>query len=211
MDNKEKLAELIRRLPGIGPRQAKRIVYFLLASNVQYTQDLAQTLSTLHQGVTSCSLCFRYFEERNTTNKDKKCSICSSRNRTPEHLMIVSRDIDLESIERSGTYNGFYFVLGGTIPLLHKNPEETIRMKNLANLLPFRIEQGLKEIIIALDATPDGDHTGDFIIKNLKEIIKNTNKVVGISNLGRGLSTGTELEYSDKETIKNALSSRFLS
>ena len=116
--------------------------------------------------------------------------------------MIVSRDVDFEVIEKSKVYNGYYFILGGVIPILDKEPEKRVRLQELTE----RIKKGdLKEIILSLNATADGEHTADFIKNYIKE------KVFGditVSILGRGLSTGAELEYSDADTIKNALKNR---
>lgn len=120
--------------------------------------------------------------------------------------MIVARDADLEAIEKSHSYNGFYFVLGGTVPILEKEPEKKIRSKALTGLVKKRAAEGLKEIIIAASVNAEGENTADFVAKLLTPIIAQFN--IKLSGLGRGLSTGTELEYSDADTIKNALKNR---
>ena len=125
--------------------------------------------------------------------------------------MIVSRDIDLETVEKSGSYNGIYFVLGGTIPILDQNPENKIRLKQLVNFIGNRTaedegKEKISEIILGLNANPAGEHTAEFL-KNILSSLASKHSVK-ISTLGRGLSTGTELEYSDSETIKNALKNR---
>lgn len=189
-----KLTELITKFPGIGPRQAKRIVYFLLRQNQSFLEELSKTLLKLKAEVNICTSCYRYFTP---TNKIKICSVCSS-SRDTNILMIVEKDVDFENIERAGIYNGLYFILGGTISLLDKTPEKKIRV----NELKKNIEGSkYKEIIFALSATPSGEETGNYIINTLKP----KEKVVW---LGRGLSTGSELEYSDTETIKNAFNNR---
>jgi recombination protein RecR len=114
--------------------------------------------------------------------------------------MIVSRDVDLQSMERSGVYDGLYFVLGGSVPVLEKNHQSFIRLNELQKLLSDRT--GIKEIILAHNQTPEGEHTAVI----LEEVIDPS--VFKISHLGRGLSTGTELEYSDNETLRNALKYR---
>lgn len=123
--------------------------------------------------------------------------------------MIVSRDSDLESIEKSGAYRGLYFVVGGTVPILDKEPEKRIRLKALLE----RVSQSpeLKEVILSLSATADGEHTAAIIKEAIGKIAGDnlTNgKRLNVTVLGRGLSTGAELEYADGETIKSALKHR---
>ncbi len=122
--------------------------------------------------------------------------------------MVVPRDIDLENIERTGAYSGKYFVLGGTVPILEKEPEKRIRQKELLGTVSERIKSvKLKEIILAMNLNPEGENTVDYIKKLLASFTLKPK--IRISTLGRGLSTGTELEYSDTETLKNALKNRF--
>lgn len=201
MNDKEKLAEILKRFPGIGPRQAKRMVYFLLSADRTLITDMAKLISTIQENISICSLCFRYFEKKDSA----LCNICRDHSRDQTTLMIVSKDVDQETIERSGVYKGNYFVLGGTIPFLGKDHENHIRTKELANILPKRVVQGLKEIIFALNADPEGENTTSFLEKMIRE---NTKFKLKLSKLGRGFSTGTEVEYSDKETLKNAISYR---
>jgi len=119
----------------------------------------------------------------------------------------VSRDTDIQAIERSGVYDGLYFVLGGTVPLLG-NPDTSARLRTPAfrALITERLGTGLAEVIFAFAVNPDGENTGRYIESVLREI-PDTSKLK-ISALGRGLSTGSELEYADSETIKNALRNR---
>jgi recombination protein RecR len=117
--------------------------------------------------------------------------------------MIVSRDVDFEAIEKSKVYHGYYFVLGGIIPILEKEPEKRVRLKELQ----ARISKGqFKEVILSLNANAEGEHTADFIRDYIAQNFANKN--IKVSVLGRGLSTGTELEYADGETIKSALKNR---
>jgi len=105
-------------------------------------------------------------------------------------------------MERSGVYDGLYFVLGGSVPVLEKDYRAFIRLNELQKLVKER--QGIEEIILAHNQTPEGEHTA-FILKEMLDSMDNGFKV---SHLGRGLSTGTELEYSDNETLRNALKNR---
>ncbi len=198
-----KLTELLSGLPGLGPRQSKRIVYYLLTRNQKALDELAETITSLKGQIATCTDCQRFYQ------KDKSgsplCSICRDPNRDNSLLMIVSRDVDLDNIEKTRTFNGKYFVLGGSIPLMVQDPEDSIRAQTLSALLNRRAAD-IQEIILALNATPEGEHTADVVEKLIRpEIDQNA---VKISRLGKGISTGTELEYSDGETIKNALRNR---
>lgn len=112
--------------------------------------------------------------------------------------MIVPRDADFEAVEKSGSYKGLYFVLGGSLPILEKEPERRIRIKDLDARIK-RDTGKIKEIILAMNANAEGENTADFIKEKFKS------EGITFSELGRGLSTGSELEYADPETLKNAL------
>ena len=204
MDSINKLAELFKDFPGIGPRQAKRFVYYLLSRNNGYLESLSSLVLGLKREIKNCPSCFRFFP--NDAAKSPLCSVCRDKGRDASSLMIVARDVDFEAIEKSHSYNGFYFVLGGTVPILEKEPEKKIRSKELVAQVKTRTASGLKEIIIATSVNPEGENTSEFVAKLLSPSLKDFN--LKISGLGRGLSTGTELEYSDSETIKNALKNR---
>lgn len=200
MDSIEKLTELFSKFPGIGPRQAKRFVYFVLYKNNGFAGELTKAITDLKKHVKVCKESFYHFYSEN--NLEELCKIERDKSRDTSLLMIVEKDIDLENIEKSGTYNGRYFILGGTVPILEKEPQKFVRSKELIEKVKTR--KDLKEIIIATNANPDGEHTAEY----LNEILKPFSKDIKISQLGRGLSTGTELEYSDTETLKNALKNR---
>ncbi|MEI6843041.1 MAG: toprim domain-containing protein [bacterium] len=204
MNNTEKLIELFKEFPGIGPRQAKRFVYFLLTRNNGYSTELAKLISEVKSHVAICDSCFRFFTKNGS--KSDTCSVCRDENRDKTFLMIVSHDIDFENIEKTKFFNGYYFILGGTVPILEKNPENKIRQKELLEIVQKKIDGGLKEIIIALNYNPEGENTLTYIHNLLRPI--GLTHTIKISTLGRGLSTGTELEYSDSDTIKNALKNR---
>lgn len=198
MNDIEKLTEYFREFPGIGPRQAKRFVYFLLRKNEQYVRELSQLIPQVRRNISICEDCFKYFTKR---NDNFKCDICTQ-NRDKSLLLIVARDTDLESIEKSGSYNGYYFVLGGLLPILENDAQKFIRLKELLNVVDKKTQEGLEEIILAMNANPDGDNTASFLKKQFID------KNLKITLLGRGLSTGSELEYADTDTIKNALFNR---
>jgi len=203
-DQIQKLTELFAKFPGVGPRQARRFVYYLIHKESGYLGMLTETIKNIHHSVLQCSDCKRFYALRREDEKGGVCFLCRDENKNSSTLLIVEKDADLENIERTGAYTGHYFVLGGLIPVLEKEPEKRIRLKYLKSLLERKKE--ISEIIIALTANVDGDHTAEYIKNALSVILKE--KGTRITTLGRGLSTGTELEYSDSDTLKNALKNR---
>jgi recombination protein RecR len=194
MNSIEKLAEMFSKFPGIGPRQAKRFVYFILSRNGSYASELVQAIQNLKREIAQCSECLRHFP----ASGQKVCSICADDTRDHSVLMVVPRDIDLDAVEKSGSYKGRYFVLGGVVPILEKEPEKRIRIRELEAKL--KGEANIKEVILAMNANLDGESTVEYLKDKLGKM-----ENVQFSILGRGLSTGTELEYADPETLKNAL------
>lgn len=202
MTSLDQLARQFERFPGIGPRQARRFVYHLLSEEPHAIEELAHTIANIQSKITHCTHCFRYFAR---DNGGTLCDICSNAARNPELLAVVERDSDITPIERSGTYDGYYFVLGGTVPLLDDR-EIKLRGSALKSIMPMRIEHGLKEVILAFSVNPDGENTARYVETLLKEFVEAHG--ITVSTLGRGLSTGSELEYADPETVKNALENR---
>ncbi len=201
MNSIDKLTKLFAEFPGIGPKQARRFVYFLIKKNKNYIEELISEIKNLGQEVKICSECRRYFENSKPGNI---CNICADVTRDNSLLMIVSRDVDLLNVEKGQYYSGKYFVLGGSVPILDKNPEEKIRLKELMQFLNSK--NHIKEIIFGLDANSEGEYTSNIIRENIASLAEKNN--IKMTELGRGLSIGSELEYSDPETIKNALKNR---
>ena len=197
MNSIEKLSELFAQFPGIGPRQAKRFVYYLLYRNNGFSEDLIHAVKDLNKEIIQCKECMRYFAGSEHSRGTKICSICSDKHRDDSMLMIVPRDIDFEAVEKSGSYKGHYFVLGGSLPILEKEPTKKIRISNLETRIK-RDEKKIKEIIFAMNANAEGEKTVEYLKEKLKNFKLQT------SVLGRGLSTGAELEYADPETLNNA-------
>ncbi len=204
MDTINKLIEYFREFPGVGPRQAKRFVYFLLARNSAILEEIARLILELKKEIKTCSSCFRFFPK--DLSKSPLCDVCRDGSRDRSSLMVVAKDVDFEIIEKSRSYSGYYFILGGTVPILEKNPEMRVRADKLLQRTEEKASEGLKEIIVAMNLNPEGENTGYYIQNLLKPVAEKLNLKVSV--LGRGLSTGTELEYSDAETIKNALKNR---
>lgn len=199
-----KLAEIFTRFPGVGPKQARRFVYFLLSQQQGSLNNLSYLISELKKDIHQCELCTRFF----ILNRQRSalCEICSDSQRDNSLLMIVEKDIDLNNIRKLGVYNGHYAVLGGLLPILEKNPEQKIRQEALIKNIDKKIKDGsLKEIIIAISVTREGDNTADYLKQLLAPY---ENQGIKITLLGRGLSSGTEIEYTDSDTIKNALINR---
>ncbi|MBI2409994.1 recombination protein RecR [Candidatus Kaiserbacteria bacterium] len=206
MDRIEELAQALARFPGIGPRQAKRFVFYLLSAPAVDRAKLSELIASLGKQVHQCTECMRFF---NGTTK-AICNYCVDQTRDDAQLMIVEKDQDLAAVERAGTYRGRYFVLGGVLTLTGKG---VIREKELLKAVEKRLPDSdghdvstkpLLEVVLALSATSEGEHTADRV----RELLAPYRNNLKISILGRGLATGSELEYSDAETLRAALSNR---
>jgi recombination protein RecR len=198
MDAIDRLRELFERFPGIGPRQAGRFVQFILRSSPAVRRELIEAVQGLGGSVHQCPECMRFH-----AGEKKLCSMCGNPERDAQLLAVVASDTDLAALEYSHTFRGYYFVLGGTISLASEKTSG-LRMNQLIDSLPARIKKGLREVILAFPANPEGDATA---IRVREEVIK-AQPDITVTALGRGLSTGSELEYADPETIKSALESR---
>jgi len=197
MDKIDELASALARLPGIGPRQGKRFVFHLLSVPAAERTKLAELIANLGKNVRQCPDCLRFYNGSTAF----VCNYCSDGRRDDSLLMLVEKDQDLAAIERAGTYKGRYFVLGGVLTLTGKG---AIREKELISVLEKRIKNNLKEIVLALSATSEGEHTADHI----RLLLAPYRDLIKTSILGRGLATGSELEYSDAETLRAALTNR---
>lgn len=204
MTNLDKLIKQFERFPGIGARQAKRFAFHILTLPPEEVEELSRLISTLPLSVTECTRCHRFFSAHSPSHV--LCNICDDGNRDQSKLMVVERDSDVTALERAGVYDGLYFVLGGTVPLLQNPDTGKLRGSTLKATVTSSLVDGLLEIILAFSVNPDGENTARFVESILKDVLAGTE--VKISQLGRGLSTGSELEYADPETIKSALRSR---
>ncbi len=207
MDPIERLARLFERFPGIGPRQAQRFVQFLLRSTPSARREFVDAVQSLGGAVHQCPECMRFHawpaEALAKGAGRKLCSICADPERNAELLAVVANDADLLALERSCTFRGQYFVLGGTISLASEKTSG-LRIDQLLDSIPARVKKGMSEIILAFPANPEGDATA---IRIREDIVAHSPDVK-VTALGKGLSTGSELEYADPETIKSALDSR---
>jgi recombination protein RecR len=206
-DRVEDLSRAFERFPGIGPRQAKRFVYHLLSISESDRLRMANLIQHLGVDVKQCAECMRFWSGNGTL-----CNYCSDTTRDDSILMIVEKDQDLIAVERANTYRGRYFVLGGVLTLSGKGQ---IRERELVDRVERRVKNesnedqnpnhtALREIVLALSATNEGEHTADRV----REVLTPLRAHLKLSTLGRGLSTGSELEYADAETLSGALQNR---
>lgn len=187
-----KLVEAFSRLPGVGPKTASRLTYYLLRAPDEYSLGLAEAVGNLKAQTRFCSVCF------NITVADP-CPICSSRERDEATLAVVEEPLDLMAIERTGVYRGRYHVLHGAI-----SPVEGIGPDDLKiSQLVARVAQGqAAEVIIATNPGMEGDATAMYLQREL------ASSNVKVTRLARGLPTGGDLEYVDSLTLMRALEGR---
>ncbi len=195
MDPLTSLSALFERFPGIGPRQAFRFVQFILR-HPGARRELIESLQRLGSAVHQCPSCRRF--HASDASPAHECGLCANPNRDDTLLAVVATDADVSALERSGTYSGRYFVLGGTISLASEKAAH-LRIPELIALVE---KKAFQEVILAFPANPEGDATAIKVREELEE------KRVRVTTLGRGLSTGSELEYADAETLKTALANR---
>lgn len=207
MNATDRLAELFMRFPGIGPKQAKRFVYYLLREHSHFKEQLIKALEELKFTGKQCEMCFRYFGDKNPNQERTTCDICSDASRDSLTLMLLEKELDMEAIEKTGSYRGLYFILGGLVPPLAEKPSELIRIRELTSRLHTSVaEEKLSEIIFALPVTDYGDTTTDYVEKTVRQIVGI--EKMKLTHLARGLSSGLELEYVDKNTFSSAFERR---
>lgn len=185
------------KLPGIGPKSAQRLTYYLLHVPQSQLDDFAMALSDLKKNTVFCSNC------KNVSESDP-CPICSEKGRDVTTIMVVEQPLDILAFEKTGKYKGLYHVLHGSInPLDNIGPDE-IFIKELFDRLTNGNKDLVKEIIIATNPTMEGDATAMYLTKKLKAI--NDNLV--ITRLGMGIPTGADVEYADEMTLTQAIEGR---
>ncbi len=192
-----RVIEAFERLPGIGPKTAQRLAFYLLHVPTEELTRFADALTALKSSTTLCSVC------KNVTEQDP-CVICSDPRRDKKTLCIVEQPTDILSIERTGAYHGVYHVLHGTIdPLNNIGPDEIY----IADVLK-RVQQqneAVTELIFALNPTMEGEATAMYLQKQLL-LLKNVQ--CKITRLAHGIPIGGDIEYADEITLKRALEGR---
>lgn len=200
MDSIEKLIDIFKKFPTVGPRTASRFVYYLLKIPKERIDELCYALQELKSKIKLCKLCFNPFEPFGAAQGDI-CHICQNPSKSKNLLCIVEKEADLLSIENTKKYNGLYFILGGTVATMRKEDISQLRIDELKN----RIKSGnFTEIIVALNPTPEGRATSVLVEGTIKE----AGSTATITHLAKGIPVGGELEYADEETLESALSGR---
>lgn len=193
----QKLIDLFAKFPTVGPRTAQRFVFYLLRIPREKTDELIETIKELKEKIKSCPLCFNSFE-----GERELCPICSDPTRNKSLICLLEKESDLEAVEETKKFKGLYFILGGLILKSEKQKEEIEkRLEKLIERIKEK-EPEIKEIIIALNPTTEGENTTLWLERKLKDLGPK------ITRLARGLPKGGELEYADEETLASALESR---
>lgn len=189
-----RLAEKFERLPGIGPRSAQRIVFYLLHNPESELKDFSERLLALKKETCLCSKCHQIAES-------DPCAICEDKSRDQSLLCVVEQPLDLIALEKSEKYNGLYHVLHGCIdPLNHVGPDE-LYLNDLTKRLA-----GVKEVILATNPTMEGEATAMYITQMIKQ--KCMEQEIKITRIGHGLPIGADIEYADGLTLMRALEGR---
>ena len=191
-----RLIESLQKLPGIGPKTAQRLAYYLLRVPQSDLEEFAEALSSLKKETKLCSIC------KNISETDP-CPVCADTKRDTTTILVVEEPLDIIAFERTGRFSGVYHVLHGAInPLENIGPEELYMddlFKRMANGHP------VSEVIIATNPTMEGEATAMYINKKLQN---SKNPKLKVSRLGMGIPTGADLEYADEVTLREALSGR---
>lgn len=187
-----KLIQELNKLPGIGPKSAQRLTYYLLRAPEEQARLLAEAILSVKQRVTLCSVCF------NVTESDP-CLICRSNQRNPSKICIVEQPQDILALEHTKIYKGLYHVLHGAI-----SPTEGVGTGDIRiNELMKRLQDGsVNEVILATNPNLEGEQTAMYLNKLISPL------GIKVTRLARGLPFGTELEYADDVTLTRAIEGR---
>jgi recombination protein RecR len=187
-----RLVQEFNKLPGIGPKSAQRITFYLLRAPEEQARLLADALLSLKQKITLCSICC------NVTESDP-CPICRHQERDASQICIVEQPQDILAMEHTGIYKGLYHVLHGAISPTEGIGTEDIRIRELLN----RLQNGqVKEVILATNTNLEGEQTAMYLSRLIAPL------AIRVTRLARGLPYGTELEYADDVTLTRAIEGR---
>ena len=193
-DSLDKMIDALRALPGVGPKSAERYAYFLLRSNPQLAQALQKASGELHAGVSYCQKTFALINSSDTISP-----LYDDSSRNKQLVAVVADPFDVIAIEKTGNFKGTYHVLGGLLsPIDGIGPEEL----HIPQLLKRVKDDSVEEIILATNASVEGESTALYLQKQLEEA------PVKISRLARGLPVGTDIDYADQITLGRALDGR---
>lgn len=210
----EKLIESFQRLPGIGPKTAQRLAFYLLFVPQSELEEFGNNLAFLKKQVVLCKNCFNIGES-------ELCEICQDPQRDNSTICVVEDPLDVVAIEKSGRYKGVYHVLHGVIDPLNNLGPDDIYIPQLIDRINRQLannQEPVKEVIIATNPTMEGEATAAYIIRELRtknppaggrgQELRTKNGKLIITRIGRGLPTGADLEYADEITIQQALEGR---
>ena len=188
------MVQALSRLPGIGPKTASRLTFYLLNAPDDVAQNLADALSELKNGIVYCQTCYNI-----TGAGRQECEICSSSERDGRMVCVVEEPLDVLALERVGVYQGHYHVLHGALSPIEGVGPEDLRIRELLE----RLKGGkVQEIILATNPSMEGDATAMFLQQQLKRFD------LRVTRLARGLPVGGDLEYADQNTLLRALMGR---
>jgi recombination protein RecR len=188
------LIDAFSRMPGIGPKTASRLAFYLLTAPEDYSKNLADALLGLKTGIALCEECFNI-----TLSNQKKCEICDSTQRDSTSLCVVEKPLDVLVLEKTQGFFGKYHVLHGVLSPIEGIGPDDLRIHELM----ARIRQGIiKEVILATNPSMEGDATAQYLQQQLAGLN------VRVTRLARGLPMGGELEYADQNTLLRALAGR---
>ena len=188
----QRLLDELGRLPGIGPKSAQRIAYYLLEADPEEARRLATAILEVKQQVHFCPICFSY-ATRDT------CDVCSDASRDRTTICVVSEPRDVSAIERTGSYHGLYHVLGGVISPMDKIGPEQLHVKELLE----RLASGeVQEVILATNPDVEGETTATYLSRIIRPL------GVRVSRLASGLPVGGDLENADEVTLGRAIEAR---
>lgn len=194
----DKLVALFSRFPGVGMRQAARFAYFLADEEKSMHEELAASIAAL-DAIRRCDDCFRLVAD------EGHCAICRDTRRDSSKIAVLEKDVNLEPFEHSGVYDGRYYILGGT--LSEFGDTDTAARERVKKFYErVNHSSNVCEVILAMSATSEGNFTARYIEKILEPIQKT--RALKITRLGRGISTGAEIEYLSRDTLKDALENR---
>ena len=188
----EALKDALKVLPGVGPKNAQRMAFYLMERDREGAREIADALNNALEKVTACRRC-------NNFSESELCEICASGKRDKSLLCVVETPADLEAIEQIGAYQGLYFVLMGKLSPLEGIGPDKLAFKRLAELVA---NNSISEVVIATNITPEGETTADYTQQLLAPYD------VRVTRLARGVPVGGELEYMDQRTLAAALKDR---
>jgi len=195
-DSVQSLIDEFGRLPGVGPKTASRLAFYLLTKSDQDIESLGQAVTNLKKNLVICSTCFNIGEK-------SPCDICADPRRDKSKLMVVEEPLDVVALDKTG-FDGLYHVLGGVISPIDGIGPENLRIKELLAKLKKSLEVSAKEVILATDPSLEGEATAMYIARQ----IQNQSSKVKVTRIARGLPVGGDLEYADEITLRRALEGR---